>query len=90
MGTVAGPAGSGEHNASTDYISYAHGVYLRNAHGQEILLRDTALTWRTIGGSIDLYFFSGPSPAEVTMQYIKAAAGLPAMQSYWTFGYHQW
>lgn len=42
-----------ETNATADYISYSHGVYNRNAHGQEILLRPTNITWRLLGGSID-------------------------------------
>lgn len=80
---------SNETNATADYISYSHGVYLRNAHGQEILLRPSNITWRTIGGSIDLYFFSGPSQPAVTMAYQQGAIGLPALQQYWAFGFHQ-
>lgn len=78
-------------NSSTgnDYISYSHGVYMRSAHGQEILLRPQNITWRTIGGSIDLYFFAGPTQQEVTSSYQKGAIGLPAMQQYFTFGFHQ-
>lgn len=46
-------------NASTassnaDYVVYNHGVYLRNVHGQEVALNPTNITWRTIGGAIDL------------------------------------
>ncbi|KAG0138307.1 glycosyl hydrolases family 31-domain-containing protein [Tuber indicum] len=67
---------------------YAHGVYLRNLHGQDILLREKSLTWRTIGGMVDLTFYSGPSPADVIADYVKTV-GLPAMQQYWTFGFHQ-
>lgn len=77
-------------SSSAEQVSYAHGVYLRNLHGQEILLRDADLTWRTIGGSLELYVFSGPSPPEVIKQYVTAAAGLPALQPYWAFGYHHW
>lgn len=80
---------SNETNATADYISYSHGVYLRNAHGQDILLRPSNITWRTIGGSIDLYFFSGPSQPAVTMAYQQGAIGLPALQQYWAFGFHQ-
>lgn len=69
--------------------STSHGVYLRNAHGQDILLRPEGITWRPIGGSIDLYFFAGPSQAEVTRSYQRDAIGLPAMQQYSTLGYHQ-
>lgn len=80
---------SNETNATADYISYSHGVYLRNAHGQDILLRPSNITWRTIGGSIDLYFLSGPSQPAVTMAYQQGAIGLPALQQYWAFGFHQ-
>lgn len=46
-------------NTSSDatYTSYSHGVYLRNSHGQEALMQPTNITWRTLGGTIDLYFF---------------------------------
>ncbi|KAH0542641.1 hypothetical protein FGG08_002964 [Glutinoglossum americanum] len=71
------------------YTSISHGVYLRNAHGQEVLLRPEGITWRTIGGSIDLYFYAGPSQVEVTKSFQLTATGLPAMQQYWTFGFHQ-
>lgn len=72
-----------------EYISFSHGVFLRNAHGQEVLLRPEGITWRTLGGSIDLYFYSGPTQVEVTKSYQKSTVGLPAMQQYFTFGYHQ-
>jgi alpha-glucosidase len=80
---------SSETNTSSTYKSYSHGVFLRNAHGQEILMRPTNITWRTLGGSIDLYFFDGPTQPDVTKQYQTGAIGLPAMQQYFTFGYHQ-
>lgn len=76
-------------DASLDYVSYSHGVWLRNAHGQEVLMRPSNITWRTLGGSIDLFFYAGPTAEKVTKSYIKSAAGLPAMQQYFTFGYHQ-
>jgi alpha-glucosidase len=71
------------------YKSYSHGVYLRNLHGMDVVLSPNNLTWRSLGGSIDLFFFDGPTQPEVTKQYQTSAIGLPAMQSYWTFGYHQ-
>ncbi|KAH8690762.1 putative alpha-glucosidase AgdA [Talaromyces proteolyticus] len=76
------------HN-SKKYKSFSHGVFLRNAHGQEVLLRPNNLTWRTIGGSVDLYFYSGPSQPEITKNYQQSTVGLPAMQQYFAFGYHQ-
>lgn len=88
---------SGEHalisaenaTANRSYIGYSHGVFLRNAHGMEALLNPNNLTWRTIGGNIDLYIFDGPSQADLTKQYQIGAIGLPAMQQYWAFGFHQ-
>ncbi|KAL1599352.1 hypothetical protein SLS59_006369 [Nothophoma quercina] len=71
------------------FESYSHGVYLRNLHGMDVVLKPTNLTWRSLGGSIDLFFFDGPTQPEVTKQYQNSAIGLPAMQQYWTFGYHQ-
>ncbi|KAH7130041.1 glycosyl hydrolases family 31-domain-containing protein [Dendryphion nanum] len=75
--------------------STAHGVYGRNAHAQEWLLRENTLAYRTIGGSFDLYFLSGQkddgsSSALTTIsQFQVGIVGTPAMQQYWTFGYHQ-
>jgi alpha-glucosidase len=76
-------------NETAQYVSYSHGVYMRNAHGQEVLLRPSNITWRTLGGSIDLYFYAGPTQDKVTKAYQTSAIGLPAMQQYFTFGYHQ-
>ncbi|CAO2648181.1 Nn.00g074480.m01.CDS01 [Neocucurbitaria sp. VM-36] len=73
----------------------AHGVYARNAHGQEWLLRQDTITYRTLGGSFDLYFLSGQkddgsSSALTTIsQFHLGCIGTTAMQMYWTFGFHQ-
>lgn len=80
---------SNDTSASLTYESVSHGVFLRNAHAQEVLMRAENITWRTLGGSIDLFFFDGPSQPEVTKQYQLGAIGLPAMQQYFSFGYHQ-
>lgn len=77
-----------ESSPNENYTSFSHGVYLRNAHGQDILLESESITYRAIGGSIDLFFFQGPTQPEVTSSYLKAV-GLPALQQYWTFGFHQ-
>lgn len=76
-------------NASSEYVSYSHGVYLRNSHGQEVLMRPSNITWRTLGGAVDLYFLAGPTQEKVTKSYQKSIVGYPAMQQYFTFGYHQ-
>lgn len=75
--------------------STAHGAYARNAHGQEWLLRSDTLTYRTLGGSFDLYFLSGQtedgssSAVETIRQFQVGCVGTPAMQMFWTFGFHQ-
>ncbi|KAI1392968.1 glycoside hydrolase family 31 protein [Hypoxylon trugodes] len=76
-------------DTSAEYKSYTHGVFQRNAHTQEVLLRESNITWRALGGNIDLYFYEGPTQDNITKSYQKSAIGLPAMQQYWTFGYHQ-
>ena len=90
------PAGSnlyGNHPVYVDHRGEAgtHGVLLMNSNGMDIKINDTAgqyLEYNTLGGVFDFYFFAGPSPVEVAQQ-ISGAVGLPAMMSYWTFGFHQ-
>ncbi|KAF4556093.1 Alpha-glucosidase-like protein 3 [Elsinoe fawcettii] len=79
---------SGNATVGANYESSSHGLFYRNAHPLEALLNANNLTWRALGGSIDLYFFDGPSQHEVTRQY-QETIGLPAMQQYWTLGFHQ-
>ena len=83
------PVKSSEADPSKEYTSFSHGVFLRNAHGLEAITRPDSLTWRALGGSIDLTFYSGPSQAEVTKNYQMSTVGLPAMQKYSAFGFHQ-
>src|SRR5690606_28455507 len=35
------------------------------------------------------YFYSGPKAEDVIKSYQQTTIGLPAMQQYWTLGYHQ-
>ncbi|KAJ8100620.1 glycosyl hydrolases family 31-domain-containing protein [Lipomyces tetrasporus] len=65
-----------------------HGVYLRNSHAQEVLIRDESLTWRLLGGTLDLYFFSGTTVKDVITQYVSSI-GLPNLIPYWSLGFHQ-
>ncbi|KAG5854548.1 hypothetical protein ANANG_G00038970 [Anguilla anguilla] len=46
-----------------------------------------ALTWRTIGGVLDIYVFLGPEPSSVVQQYLEVV-GFPAMPIYWALGNH--
>lgn len=72
------------HNTS----STTHAVWWRTSAIQEVLVRDTSLTWRALSGIVDLYFFAGPTPYDAIEQYVSQV-GLPAFQQYWTLGYHQ-
>ncbi|EPS25467.1 putative alpha-glucosidase [Penicillium oxalicum 114-2] len=69
-----------------------HGVFFLNSNGMDIKVDQTDngrqfLEYNTVGGVFDLYFLAGPSPKEVAKQYSEVV-GLPAMQAYWTFGFH--
>lgn len=83
------PVKSSKADPLKQYTSFSHGVFLRNAHGQEVITKPQSLTWRTLGGSVDLTFYSGPNQEEVTKNYQTSTVGLPAMQQYNTLGYHQ-
>ncbi|KAJ8284121.1 hypothetical protein COCON_G00029710 [Conger conger] len=66
----------------------AHGVFLLNSNAMDVVLQPApALTWRTIGGILDIYIFMGPEPSSVVQQYLEVV-GLPAMPIYWALGYH--
>ncbi|ELU16680.1 hypothetical protein CAPTEDRAFT_122965, partial [Capitella teleta] len=64
-----------------------HMVLILNANAADVTLMPApALTYRTIGGELDLYFFLGPSPAEAVKQYLEAV-GNPVMIPYWALGF---
>ncbi|KAL4795719.1 glycosyl hydrolases family 31-domain-containing protein [Aspergillus venezuelensis] len=70
-----------------------HGVFLANSNGMDVKLNTTQdgkkyLEYNIIGGVFDFYFFTGSTPKAASIQYSEIV-GLPAMQSYWGFGFHQ-
>ncbi|KAF8587489.1 glycoside hydrolase family 31 protein [Ramaria rubella] len=73
--------------------SSSHGVFLFSSEGQDILLQTppasnvSLVEYRLIGGTLDFYFLSGPSPQEVLEQYseiVGTQTWIPA----WAFGFH--
>ncbi|KDR73230.1 hypothetical protein GALMADRAFT_251812 [Galerina marginata CBS 339.88] len=78
---------------ATTNTSQSHGVFLLSAAGGDILLLTppssnvSLIEYRMIGGVLDFYFLSGPTPNSVIEQY-GALVGLPTWQPAWGFGFH--
>ncbi|EMD41237.1 glycoside hydrolase family 31 protein [Gelatoporia subvermispora B] len=78
---------------STTHRSQSHGVFHFSSAGSDIFLMTppsspvSLIQYRLIGGTLDFYFFSGPSSQEVVEQY-GALIGLPTWQPAWGFGFH--
>jgi alpha-glucosidase len=66
---------------------------LPSAAGSDVFLasppssNQTLIQYRIIGGTLDLYFFSGPDPKSVIEQYGQVV-GLPTRPPNWGFGFH--
>nr|CAD7395421.1 unnamed protein product [Timema cristinae] len=66
----------------------AHGVFLFNSNAMDVLLNPgPTLTYRTVGGILDMYFLMGPTPADVVKQYTELI-GRPFIPPYWGLGFH--
>lgn len=69
----------------------AFGVFIFNSNAQDYKFEEfedtqSMLTYRTIGGILDLIFFAGPSPEDVIRQY-QLVIGFPYMPPYWALGF---
>ncbi|KAI1307605.1 Lysosomal alpha-glucosidase [Halotydeus destructor] len=66
----------------------AHGVLLFNNHPMDIILQPKpAVTYRTIGGILDLYIYLGPTAPTVVAQHMDLV-GKPDLPPYWSLGFH--
>ncbi|KAI1787666.1 glycosyl hydrolases family 31-domain-containing protein [Ganoderma leucocontextum] len=70
----------------------SHGVFHFGAAGSDVLLLTppsspvSLIEYRLLGGTLDFYFFAGPSPQKVIEQYGELI-GLPTWQPAWGFGF---
>lgn len=65
-----------------------HGLFLLNSNAMDIVTQPgPAITFRTIGGIFDFYWFMGETPFKVTQQYLEVI-GRPRMPPYWALGFH--
>ncbi|CZT23567.1 related to Alpha/beta-glucosidase agdC [Ramularia collo-cygni] len=80
-------------NRIIDGVANSHGVALLNSNGMDIRIdrsdsHDQYLEYNILGGIIDLYIFSGPSPFDVAKQY-TALSGTPPIMPFFGLGSHQ-
>lgn len=69
----------------------AFGVLIFNSNAQDYKIDEyehdqAMITYRTIGGILDVFFFAGPRPEDVIRQY-QSVIGLPFMPPYWALGF---
>lgn len=65
----------------------ASGALLLNSNGMDVTLESTSLTFKAVGGIMDLYVFVGSTPNDVVSQY-TSIVGRPTMMPYWSLGFH--
>ncbi|VEL34142.1 unnamed protein product [Protopolystoma xenopodis] len=66
----------------------AFGIFMLNSNAQEVAVQaHPSLSYRTIGGILDFFVFTGPSPASVITQY-QELIGRPQLPPYWSLGFH--
>lgn len=54
----------------------------------DVIVKNSSIKFKMLGGPIDLFFFAGPTPLDVIQQYTKII-GKPTMFDYRILGFHQ-
>ena len=57
-----------------------------NSNGMDVVLTDSTIQFRMIGGVLDMYFLMGPTPNAVNDQ-LTQVIGRPVMPPYWALGF---
>jgi len=67
----------------------ANGVFFLNSHGMDVRFPESGqyIEYSVIGGIVDLFFFAGPTPADVARQG-SDVWGKAAEVPYWSLGFH--
>lgn len=67
----------------------ANGVFLLNSHGMDVRFPEAGryIEYSVLGGIVDLFFFAGPTPADVARQG-SDVWGKAAEVPYWSLGFH--
>ena len=65
-----------------------HGIALINSNAMDVVLTNTTVQYRVIGGVLDFYFLMGPTPNAV-LQQLTTIIGTPVMPPYWSMGLMQ-
>jgi hypothetical protein len=65
----------------------ASAIVLLSSNAMDVIVQPGALTFRIIGGLVDLYILTGPTPLQVSQQYAELV-GLPGMPPYFALGFH--
>ncbi|KAK6531258.1 hypothetical protein TWF281_008078 [Arthrobotrys megalospora] len=76
------PMFAGIHNGK------AFGVYLHNSNALDMIYTEDVMTYKIVGGVIDLFVFIGETYEDVVQQY-QYVTGFPQLPPYWSLGYHQ-
>ncbi|KAI8885616.1 glycoside hydrolase family 31 protein [Backusella circina FSU 941] len=86
---------SNQYSSHPFYIDYrngsAHGTFLLNGHGMDIVTELDRITFKVIGGVLDFYFFvpQDSKPNSVVQSY-TTLVGKPIMPSQWMLGVHHY